>query len=642
MYGHWVTNGAGCERRGVSSRVAEAVLQAELQFSWNDAGSAEALSASWAYANRRQVITALAQQLAVNVTQITITRVEDILPEQRRLSPEAESFRLLAAAPIGFSVEYLVEISKADDQARVRDAASIGGTNFSDFVGKVEVALVQEGNPVPASLRKAIGKADAEVMQDFYLPQHTWIAVTGWSECGFNSSSAWRTRQIECSTDNPEACDLFGRLPETSPCEVIGEGQIEATGITIALVGIGLAVCLCVFRCCWSLPPPRTGNVLLKNDTGEEKDIKFTVLRPGDAHHAGDNPSSPRQPEKTYVVWNIDLDDISLRQDWQIDAVHVEGPSRNLRQIGDGIVGHAPELEVELPTIPYENDGEVDLEQPHGTSTLARYVHPTGTARPIGQVYKSGERVEYWSKTHQTWIPARVTRALYHRGNITDLCDVSVGYTSHQTIRQVELSLIRLPLQTGEAVSVYFADDDHWYDGEVAGATALPTRYGYRIRLLERPDKEDTIEEDEDAFAEASKLGRATSQRLTQIGAANPPRSTPPLPQEQAPELMPASRVRRRFSPGDQVGAYLGPTLGWAYAEVLAKNAGRFSIADADEQVPSPHASAADEELPPLVSPRGPGFARCEEFEVQLLAGGQSRAMVQLHCLLPSARCSFL
>eukprot|EP00930_Biecheleria_cincta_P066818 TRINITY_DN530_c0_g2_i2.p1 TRINITY_DN530_c0_g2~~TRINITY_DN530_c0_g2_i2.p1 ORF type:complete len:1064 (-),score=92.86 TRINITY_DN530_c0_g2_i2:116-3007(-) len=651
MYGEWVPNGAGCNRPGITLRLASNVLQANLVFSWDGTVSNAALGASWALDNISPFIASLAQQLGVNYPQILIKHILDLeSQQQRRLSA---SIRLLATAPVGFSIDYIVELLEADDQMQVRDAALLGGANFTSFVKKVEAALIQEGNQVPSSLGKATGFAEADVLENFYLEEHVWLNITDWSECKSDGESAWgyawKTRQIECSTGNPQACDLGGRLPDRLPCQSGEISAAQAAGIVVAGMVLAIAVCCCIFRCCWTVPLPTAGHVRLKSETGEQRDISFSILHPGNENHEAE-PSSPtqRQTDKIYVVWNIDLEDVNLQQDWQIDEVHVQGPNRNaLRQVGEGI-SRAPEAEVEVPSIPYDDDGKIEIEKPRSTVMPSRCVNPTGNGRPAGQVYKSGERVEYWSRTHQRWLPGTVTRALYRQGVVTDLCDLSVGFTSHQPIRQVDLSLMRLPLRSGEAVSVYFVDDDAWLDGEIDGTAVLPTRYGYKVRLLEDPNQEDACEEDAIEFPEmASQLGKTISRRFSQTAVTPETRATPP---PQVPQLVPASRIRRRFSPGDQVAAYLGPQTGWVFATIMAKSPPRFSLADADGQVPSPHASprASPRSSSSAESPRspasdhGPGFSQFEDYEVQLLQSSAESVTVQLHCLLPSSRVSFL
>lgn len=235
-----------------------------------------------------------------------------------------------------------------------------------------------------------------------------------------------------------------------------------------------------------------------------------------------ENDGNTRPDDKVHVVWAVDVPSISNLIELEWDAE-------------DG-----------ADTRPVPNTSS----NSHGTSRASTYfVASEGSIphlRPLEPAYKNGDRVEYFSSSHATWLPSHVVRASSRREE-SIIYDVKVIGTG-QLRCDVPLSCLRFPLAPHERIEYYaVAHGGRWLAGVVQGVQgAHVSTFGYCVEI------------------------------------ENPNGVFRPL------EQVPAERLRRRFLVGDVVKVYRGESLGWVRCSVV-------------------QASSSDVQGP-LVSPRAETF----------------------------------
>lgn len=144
------------------------------------------------------------------------------------------------------------------------------------------------------------------------------------------------------------------------------------------------------------------------------------------------------------------------------------------------------------------------------------------TADPhLHLAYDNGQRIEYFSVTHQRWMSGTIN---------SDICQsstaINVSLTHGNQLRaNVGLDLLRAPLKAGDLVELYSGQQGRLYLPAVIAAeqSSAPSLLGYRV----------VIEGSKETFD-----------------------NVPPL------------RLKRRFLRGQQIEVYRGPALGWQRANV--------------------------------------------------------------------------
>lgn len=153
-------------------------------------------------------------------------------------------------------------------------------------------------------------------------------------------------------------------------------------------------------------------------------------------------------------------------------------------------------------------------------------------------LFAEGERVEYFSSTHSTWLFGMVQ---VDREFETTAYNVLMG-TTGQLRRDVRPELLRRPLDESEPVWLYVRRYDRWIEAFVFGPqSSSATRLGYRVMPREQvaPDWGAT-------------------------GAPGAPYHGPAFPD------VSAAHVARRFDPGSEVEMFVNEQDGWEPAVVVA------------------------------------------------------------------------
>jgi len=169
-----------------------------------------------------------------------------------------------------------------------------------------------------------------------------------------------------------------------------------------------------------------------------------------------------------------------------------------------------------------------DAEEPHGAAPPAASPSEISEELPT-PVLPDGSPVEYYSRTHNLWLPGTLQVAitagtLFNEPEVSYHITINTGGSKRQLRENVMLDCFRAPLAEGEPVEVHSATANKWIPATVEGFQKSPTLYGYRLIL--------------DAEAGEGFAGR----RLDRVAAV---------------------RVRRRFDEGTLVARYMGPVEGF-------------------------------------------------------------------------------
>lgn len=148
-------------------------------------------------------------------------------------------------------------------------------------------------------------------------------------------------------------------------------------------------------------------------------------------------------------------------------------------------------------------------------------------------MYEDGEPVEYYSRTHSRWLPAKVfvrsiPGTLVKEPQVIYTVEVNTGSRT-QTRDDVQLDCLRRPFVDGDSVEVW--NKDRWVDAHVEGT---PSSLGITVVLT-----------------------GAGGTELKQVAPG---------------------RVRRRFLSGDYVKVYMGPDVGFVPAEVDFEGTSEFPM----------------------------------------------------------------
>jgi hypothetical protein len=221
----------------------------------------------------------------------------------------------------------------------------------------------------------------------------------------------------------------------------------------------------------------------------------------------------------------------------------------------------------------------------HETAFDAQSV--TGTSH---QLFHKGQTVEYWSKTVQSWLPAKVidVKDRHYDATLefdTFSYDVYVG-AAEQTVLGVDMMNLRVPFVQGEAVSVFSQKHGSWFPANIHKSRYdADPRLGYDITLEQVFDAglgktvPTKLQQDLQRYTAAQGPGESLATQGTSRQGETPP----PV----ALKNMPAKRLRRRYVEGKRVRLYRGVDEGFVDAEVVREQADEAPVLD-EVVVPSP------------------------------------------------------
>eukprot|EP00927_Polykrikos_kofoidii_P007944 TRINITY_DN1326_c0_g1_i1.p1 TRINITY_DN1326_c0_g1~~TRINITY_DN1326_c0_g1_i1.p1 ORF type:complete len:1213 (-),score=100.73 TRINITY_DN1326_c0_g1_i1:164-3802(-) len=402
---------------------------------------------------------------------------------------------------------------------------------------------------VPLALRHAnVQGSIVQVASDYTVPKPRWMNVD-WSSCSNLCGEGLQERPKPfCTMGHSPACIAavdFAGVPssKSQPCTdytgcawtiacPIGQGHdIGCTWQVVLLVGVPcFMILLFALAAIWRLV-----NKLSKAVTGGSRFIphtrkmqQFRVIRPG---FLGDTPEHA-QPLESEVNAGFEAENPKVHVVWDLEEAHLT----------TWMSGKQP---CKIPDDPKSIFDQVEPQSPYVAGPGHNLFTHSFSA------FVAAERVEFFSESHGRWLPAIVVRpSRDHRlphiarhdevesiellgrevresswvNSICDAYDVKVG---KQLRSMVSLDRLRPPFQDGDSVEMAFLEEAGsvaWRPGTVKGIQACaPTTVGYRVELCDGS------------------------------GVFHPS----------------PSRLRARYSVGDEVDVYGGPEIGWRQATVL-------------------------------------------------------------------------
>lgn len=193
----------------------------------------------------------------------------------------------------------------------------------------------------------------------------------------------------------------------------------------------------------------------------------------------------------------------------------------------------------------------------HALAASALALQVPGTPKGVLQrrdlkfKYETGTKVEYYSRSNGLWLPAEVfAKANMVRRSVVDV-DTVITYDIHvlgarvQELYDVKFESLRLPFEALEYVDIYSRDaklptGGKWLAGRINGPqVSSATMVGYQVLITDTSCGEDT-------------------QKVLFTGKVL--------------EMIPATRLRRRYSEGQQIEVYKGAVEGWVKAVVQFGN----------------------------------------------------------------------
>jgi len=236
------------------------------------------------------------------------------------------------------------------------------------------------------------------------------------------------------------------------------------------------------------------------------------------------------------------------------------------------------------------------------------YVYPDDPSSD--QLFHNGQLVEFWSRTIQSWLPAKITAirdTTYYDDalNFDAPCfDIYVA-AAEQTVRNVGLVDLRVPLMETESASVFSQKRGSWFPARIhtAGHDGHHSVYDVKLEAVLIGSKyvKSELQRDLERYSKNARQGSE--------GGSGDERDDHQGNDDDLPTLknMPAKRLRRRYQKGERVFVYRGANEGFVDAEVLQEQT-QDKLATKDS--PSRHSNnspnaAARSRRSPSTSPGG-------------------------------------
>lgn len=440
-------------------------------------------------------------------------------------------------------------------------------------VQSIITALEAAGVPVPSNLAKATlaQSGTPQYIAQFVHVVPDWI-VTAWSECSTQCGDGTQTRKVSCSTG---VCSKAEPAAEQSCSEDAGCPISIFVWIGIGIGAFVLCCMACLNYCRIKMKPQKSGQKIINlnpEDEHNKERTKFTVIRPAvmesmtaagekglaesqstrlkDLEAGNDVEEGAVAPTKTslntaydyegkklgskapddgriHVVWEIDHEKVQLYfQENPVEVPEQESTSASSEnpQAGAGMLplmdddGNAVEGNALF-------GGPVD-DQPDQLNQLVL----AGQAAELPEIIpfmKDGERAEYYSVTHKTWMAATIhwTALPGTKFDPTPYVTYNATLGHGRFMNGVSWSVLRTPFEYGEPIEIYSKrGGGTWLPAIINGRqVAGATTFGYQVLLCE------------------------SNQVLERIST---------------------TRIRLRFPPGQDVLYYTGWERGWVSAKV--------------------------------------------------------------------------
>jgi len=437
-----------------------------------------------------------------------------------------------------------------------------GSTTMSLLQQTVINKLTAAGEPVPAGFETAtiVAAQEPAFVEEYTTTAATWL-VMPYGDCDNSCGEGIKTRVVDCPAGKgacqdtmpgtQDACTDYEGCPFDPMCPM-GRGITPdcSMQLNIMLGSAGLIIL------CWVLVIIR--KIYLKCKPPKEGIVNFPEVMQGATYRVYTPNRIPRGKNKedktaarvtadgrTHVIWEIDQNFVEA---WFQDKEEIYGKNEledgNAQQLalpgpeaedGSGIVLH----EEAIADKAFDSDSSDDLAMDtYGKRVSIKEALPM-TGNFVAQfLYQDGERVEYFSQTHQRWVMAKI-KVEIHEGdddnNLEPIVMYDVVMAHGIRHKNVQLDMLRPPFQHGELVELFSKrNGGSWLPGLIVGEQkAGATMSGYSVSL----------EDHDEVFQE-----------------------------------IPSMRLRRRYPPGLSVAVYRGPREGWNYDAIVHHSAAERGI----------------------------------------------------------------
>lgn len=567
-----------CLPKAARSRVTKAVqMTVSLGSLLGEAdGSEGALSMEWAEKNRGRFITAAARSLGVPPGQVLVAFLRRKGGSARRLDGGA---RRMEAEVLEMRVTVLLEGDEAGaDLSAVSEEYQqrLGSGSADGFLQALGAELQSVGLALPEGLGVSVA-GPPTVISDFVVAVSEWL-FGSWEACSAVCGGGSQRRQVECSSGDElpclrdfgerplgeQACEDFSGCPFEITCP-FGQGSdmdcSAQAGVALGVAAVLSASCLALLcrRLQLARRPHLKGTVTLPDTSfGTTSGLKasYSIHRPDDLPRKASASSmrsaavetcasaeSMEEDGKTHVVWDTDAH--ALKAMFACRGTQLSFTARTSEKsqgragmpriasaaradletaFGARASGSDEDLEARLDEVAaFVEDLGADLEEANPWAAV-RLVGAGG--RELLPAYQDGERVEYYSRSLDRWLAARVSVAVNPTGAVR--YDAVVTATSQVRV-DVSLGDLRRPLRRGEAVELFSRRSGAWAPATISvKQPPEATNFGYSLEL----------------------------------------------PEGETREGVPATKLRRRYAVGIEVKAYRGCVAGWASGRVTAVREG--------------------------------------------------------------------
>lgn len=408
----------------------------------------------------------------------------------------------------GLWIKIMLQLADANNATALAESLAGLQAGGAILTSELVAALEAAGVGVPPGLATATLVVGTPEATSATLPVARWVATTPWSECSAGCGTGQQTRTVECLTGDLDLCNA--NAPPYYTMEAYMPDSQDCDRYAS-----------CPFD--WTCPSGRDPV------TGEGCDTQAAVVI------------------SALVVSFLIVFTCLLRYVRTTRAKKTSGTSRKSKKFD----------------IDWTREDE---DRGQGSATQQRARADTQLViRPCHQAFHVGQGVEYWSRTAQAWLAAKVTdvrkphfdAALNFSAPSYDLYVGAAG----QAMPGVEMKDLRLPLAEGEPVSVFSHRHGRWYPAWIQKST----RGQADARPLYDVELEGALADDQGTYVR-SELQRDPARH---IGAPARAVRGDGLPALAALSRMPPKRLRRRYDEGDLVRLYRGADVGFVQAEVV-------------------------------------------------------------------------
>lgn len=564
--GTWLVTGS-CMLSGVDAAQVPIAVQLTLLLGVStrifsvDGSSSESGSSDWAHEGRNAVAISISRVLNLSLAQVQI----EILALARDLPRDA---RQLRDEPVR---TWKLRIFVAPDApVSLWDKHVLAGTMLAALLGEQGLAfalseeLSTRGLPADGLHIEAMDQMAATVVEGYAMPLPQWL-LGEWSACDTAcGSKGYRQRSAICPLGSSAACEEADGPPPAleGVCEQVCEESETEAGFIAAVIAASCC-CGCVLRliCKWCFRrccrPRDEGQIFIRALHGIS--ASYRVVRPAtEAIKSGTVskafsrggcsskacPSEVKldlemgmESKKVRVIWDFDVSRASKLIGSQAsgqetsDSGCFQRDSGSLRMMADNSIAASKRSAWSLGAVTttttlvtidpcaFAGSFEEDPIVCHTTISV-------DTAATAKLAFVAGDRVEYYSKTHDRWLTAVVFKTTPISASascpLRVVYDIKVGPT-RQLRRDVLLEDLRLLLLPSEAVEQLDRSEvGIWRTARLAATQRAGfTTFGYSV-LLSHGDN----------------AGSGV-------------------------EVVPATELRRRFAVGEAVEVYRGPEFGW-------------------------------------------------------------------------------